>query len=256
MNNQNTQNLKRNTQSPKHLHRLINSTGVQIGLGICAALLLWTLCRLAVPTNNNLASQTTGSTPRTSEKKIAQAQIAPVAFETTKVASNASPGNTPEGMAWIPGGTFSMGCQDPRGIPYGGDKPMTDAQPIHSVTVDSFWIDTTEVTNKQFIDFVEATEYNYCRDTPSTRRFSGAPQKTLSLVHVFTPPDRPVPLSNHLQWWAYWGQTGYIWVGIDHRGKKVYLLFMSPLKTLLPTPNGRESGYRLKLSGNLRHEEV
>ena len=205
MTNRHTQNSKQNAQSPNLLHRLINSTGVQIGLGICAALLLWSLCRLAVPMKNNLAPPAPDNTPRASEKKIAQTQIAPVAFETTKVASNASPGNTPEGMAWIPGGTFSMGCQDPRGIPYGGDKPMTDARPIHSVTVDGFWIDTTEVTNKQFNDFVEATEYiTIAEIPPRPEDFPGAPPENLVAGSiVFTPPDRPVPLSNHLQWWAY-----------------------------------------------------
>ena len=108
-------------------------------------------------------------------------------------------------MAWIPGGTFSMGCQDPRGIPYGGDKPMTDARPIHSVTVDGFWIDTTEVTNKQFNDFVEATEYiTIAEIPPRPEDFPGAPPENLVAGSiVFTPPDRPVPLSNHLQWWAY-----------------------------------------------------
>ena len=159
MADRNTRNSKQDAQSPRLVHRLINSTGVQIGIGICAALLLWTCCRLAIPMKNNPASPASSSTSTTSEKKISQTRITPVAFETTKVASNASPGNTPEGMAWIPGGTFSMGCLDPRGIPYGGDKPMTDARPIHAVTIDGFWIDTTEVTNEQFNEFVKATEY-------------------------------------------------------------------------------------------------
>ena len=205
MADRNTRNSKQDARSPKLLHRLINSTGVQIGIGICAALLLWTCCRLAIPMKNNPASPASSSTSTTSEKKISQTRITPVAFETTKVASNASPGNTPKGMAWIPGGTFSMGCLDPRGIPYGGDKPMTDARPIHSVTIDGFWIDTTEVTNEQFNEFVEASEYvTVAEIPPRPEDFPGAPPENLVAGSiVFTPPDRPVPLSNHLQWWAY-----------------------------------------------------
>ena len=118
-----------------------------------------------------------------------------------------------------------MGCQDPRGIPYGGDKPMTDARPIHSVTVDGFWIDTTEVTNKQFNDFVEATEYvTIAEIPPRPEDFPGAPPENLVAGSiVFTPPDRPVPLSNHLQWWAYVpgsklaSSSGS---GIDNRGQR------------------------------------
>ena len=43
-------------------------------------------------------------------------------------------------MMYVPGGTFSMGSND------GYD----DEQPIHDVTIDSFWIDKTEVTNNQY----------------------------------------------------------------------------------------------------------
>src|ERR1700722_15785467 len=52
-----------------------------------------------------------------------------------------SPGPAPPGMAWIPGGEFSMGCVDPRDLPHGGHEAMTDARPLHRVAVDGFWID-------------------------------------------------------------------------------------------------------------------
>src|SRR5262249_39577225 len=56
-----------------------------------------------------------------------------------------APGPAPDGMVWIPGGEFSMGsavegeslCCQP-GV-------TRDAQPIHRVYVDGFWMDKTEV---------------------------------------------------------------------------------------------------------------
>src|SRR5437763_3177657 len=41
----------------------------------------------------------------------------------------------PEGMAWIGGGEFSMGADDPRSLPNGGPDPMPDARPVHRVAV-------------------------------------------------------------------------------------------------------------------------
>src|ERR1700759_2305220 len=41
----------------------------------------------------------------------------------------------PDGMAWIPGGEFSMGAEDPSHSPEGGNEPMEDARPIHRVSV-------------------------------------------------------------------------------------------------------------------------
>ena len=61
-----------------------------------------------------------------------------------------SPAEAPEGMKWIPGGAFRMGNSK------GSNE---DEQPEHSVTIDGFWIDETEVTNSQFLKFVEATNY-------------------------------------------------------------------------------------------------
>src|SRR4051812_40990656 len=51
-------------------------------------------------------------------------------------------------MALIPGGTFRM-----------GSTAAADEQPIHQVTVGPFYLDTHEVTNKQFATFVRATGY-------------------------------------------------------------------------------------------------
>ncbi len=75
------------------------------------------------------------------------------------------PGPAPEGMVWIPGGTFTMG--DDEGTP--------DESPAHSVTLDGFWMDRTEVTNAQFKKFVDATHYlTVAERTPKREDFRGA----------------------------------------------------------------------------------
>jgi formylglycine-generating enzyme required for sulfatase activity len=52
-------------------------------------------------------------------------------------------------MVLIPGGEFRMGADG--GFPFEG--------PSHAVTVESFYLDATEVTNREFSAFIEATGY-------------------------------------------------------------------------------------------------
>lgn len=115
------------------------------------------------------------------------------------------PGPAPKGMVWIPGGEFSMGCEDPRACPCGGPDAMPDARPIHRAYVDGFWMDRTEVTNEQFAEFVTATGYvTVAERTPKAEDFPNAPPENLVAGSVvFTPPAEPVPLDNHYRWWAY-----------------------------------------------------
>jgi formylglycine-generating enzyme required for sulfatase activity len=54
-------------------------------------------------------------------------------------------------MAFIPGGTFQMGSSD--GEP--------NESPVHTVTVSDFWLDTTEVTQKEFYDLMAITYSGY-----------------------------------------------------------------------------------------------
>ena len=71
----------------------------------------------------------------------------------------------PEGMVWIPGGEFSMGCMVPtKGVcSMATMNAVDDARPIHRVYVDGFWMDKTDVTNEQFASFVKATGYVHHR---------------------------------------------------------------------------------------------
>jgi sulfatase modifying factor 1 len=134
-----------------------------------------------------------------------QTKPAAASFEQTKPAAPAPPGPAPEGMVWIPGGEFSMGCDDPRRLPHGGPDGMPDARPIHRISVDPFWMDRVEVTNRQYAAFVEATGYvTVAEHTPTAAEFPGAPpEKLVAGSVVFTPPREQVPLNDHYLWWDY-----------------------------------------------------
>ena len=80
-----------------------------------------------------------------------------------------------------------------------------DAQPIHRVYVDGFWMDATDVTNEQFARFVAATGYvTVAEGTPTSQEFPGAPPENLVAGSlVFTPTAEPVPFDNIYRWWRY-----------------------------------------------------
>ncbi len=134
-------------------------------------------------------------------------------FGPTIVNTTSAPGTPPTGMVWIPGGTYSMGTDDPTtcGCEGSGHDPMTDARPIHRVYVDGFFMDATEVTNEQFAKFVEATNYvTIAERVPKAEDFPGAPPENLVAGStVFTPTAEPVPLDSHYRWWRY--QPGANW---------------------------------------------
>ena len=98
-------------------------------------------------------------------------------------------------MAWIPGGTFAMGSDD--------EKP--DERPIHQVNVAGFWMDKTEVTNRQFAEFVNGTKYvTVAEQKPDPLDFPGVPaDKLVPGAVVFDPPPGNVPLNNHRAWWVW-----------------------------------------------------
>jgi len=80
-----------------------------------------------------------------------------------------------------------------------------DAEPIHPVRVDGFWMDKTVVTNVEFEKFVTATGYvTIAERKPTQEEYPDAPPENLVAGSVvFTPPDHEVPLNNHFQWWDY-----------------------------------------------------
>ncbi|HSR29833.1 MAG TPA: formylglycine-generating enzyme family protein, partial [Anaerolineae bacterium] len=51
-------------------------------------------------------------------------------------------------MVYVPAGEFLMGSTD------ADRKAATDEKPQHTVYLDAFWIDRTEVTNAQYVQFL------------------------------------------------------------------------------------------------------
>ena len=137
-------------------------------------------------------------------------------FSAPGVNKTPAPGEAPAGMIWIPGGTFRMGCDTCN---------MPDAEPVHLVTVDGYWIDETPVTNQQFAEFVKATKYlTIAEIKPKAEDYPGAKPELLVAGSVcFAPPDQPVSLENPYIWWKY--QPGANWKhpegpGSDLKGRE------------------------------------
>jgi sulfatase modifying factor 1 len=98
-------------------------------------------------------------------------------------------------MVWIPGGTFGMGS----------DKHYPEEAPVHRVTVGGFWIDRTPVTNRQFREFVRATEHvTFAELVPDAKDYPGAlPNMLRAGSLVFSPPKNPVDdMRDWSQWWG------------------------------------------------------
>lgn len=126
--------------------------------------------------------------------------------------------STPKGMVWIPGGKFMQGAVKK-------DKmALEHEKPAHAVIVDGFFMDETEVTNRQFKKFVEETGYiTVAERQPDWEEMKkqlprGTPKPPDSLLQpgslVFKKPGKKVAnLYDFSQWWewkigATWKQPG------------------------------------------------
>ncbi len=110
-----------------------------------------------------------------------------------------------EGMVLIPGGIFEMGGDN--------QQASADEYPKHPVTLSSFFMDATEVTNAQFQKFIDATGYITTAERkpdweelkktvpPGTARPADSLLVAASLV--FKPTEGPVDLNDYAQWWNW-----------------------------------------------------
>ncbi|WP_419191576.1 formylglycine-generating enzyme family protein [Engelhardtia mirabilis] len=116
-----------------------------------------------------------------------------------------APAPSPAGMVWVPPGRFNMG--------WDGPEARADERPGHPVQLDGFWIDSTEVTNAQFAQFVDATGYvTIAERAPDWEELKaqlppGTPEPPPGVLVpgslVFTPPSHAVYLDDVSQWWTW-----------------------------------------------------
>lgn len=98
-------------------------------------------------------------------------------------------------MRLVDGGSFTMGS----------DRFYPEEQPRRQVSVDSFWIDETPVTNREFARFVEATGHQTVAEiAPDPKDYPGMlPGMDRAGSLVFTKTDAPVPLDQPGNWWSF-----------------------------------------------------
>ncbi|MEL0457346.1 formylglycine-generating enzyme family protein [Flavobacteriaceae bacterium SZ-1-7] len=114
----------------------------------------------------------------------------------------------PEGMVWVKTKTFTQGAKE-------GDKyAMPREKPVHSVTVDGFFIDATEITNKQFKAFVDATNYVTVAERPvnwedmKKELPEGTPKPHDSILQpgslIFNKNvNKVATMGDYSQWWTW-----------------------------------------------------
>ena len=132
--------------------------------------------------------------------------------------------NTPEGMVWIPGGTFIQGA-----VPQ-DETAMGHEKPAHKVSVDGFFMDITEVTNAQFKKFVTETGYETLAEkAPDWEEMknqlpAGTPKPHDSIMQAgsltFKKTKEPVAnLYDFSQWWKW--TIGANWKSPDGPGTSI-----------------------------------
>ena len=141
--------------------------------------------------------------------------------------TTSSTNNRREGMVWIEGGVFAMGADNEQG--------RRDEYPKHSVRVNGFYMDITEVNNEQFALFVNATGYVTTAEKDvdwnemKKQLPEGTPKPADSLLKaaslVFIQTTTAVNLQDYSQWWTW--KVGANWrhpkgPGSDIVGKEKY----------------------------------
>jgi formylglycine-generating enzyme required for sulfatase activity len=98
-------------------------------------------------------------------------------------------------MVELPGGTFRMGSE----------HFYPEEAPVREVSVEGFWIDRHPVTVAEFRRFVKATGYaTAAEQAPAAEDYPDAdPEQLVPGSLVFRKSDRPVPLDDYRNWWAW-----------------------------------------------------
>ena len=149
-------------------------------------------------------------------------------------------------MIRIPGGTFRMGS----------DRHYPEEAPVHSVTVDGFWIDPTPVTNAQFRAFVQGDGPRHLGRDPArsqglSRRSAAHAEGGRPRLHAARQAgrSRATGVSGGASPSAPPG-GGPTARAATSAGSTITRWCRSPIATPRPTPNGPARNCRRKPSGN------
>jgi sulfatase modifying factor 1 len=98
-------------------------------------------------------------------------------------------------MRWIPEGTFRMGSE----------SFYPEERPVHTVSLDGFWIDEAPVTAGEFRRFVRETRYvTLAEQAPAAGDYPDAdPELLVPGSLVFQKTSGPVSLDDVRNWWEY-----------------------------------------------------
>ncbi len=98
-------------------------------------------------------------------------------------------------LFWVPAQTAALGSE----------RHYPEEAPAREVTVDGFWMQTHQVTNAQYAEFVDATGYVTVAERPlNPDDYPGAPPQNLQPGSmVFHRTDGPVDLRHLSQWWTW-----------------------------------------------------
>jgi sulfatase modifying factor 1 len=134
-------------------------------------------------------------------------------------------GEKPPGMIWIEGGTFTMGTNEELAMA-NPVRSGAEETPEHRVIIEGFWMDETEVTNRQFKEFVDVTSYKTQAEIPFKQEDypNARAEDLLPASFGFKKPDEDVDAlkTSHWTWWqlipnANWKQPEGPGSNIDER---------------------------------------
>lgn len=119
--------------------------------------------------------------------------------------------DTAKQMVRIPGGTFLMGS----------DVHYPEEAPAHLVSVSSFWMDETAVTNAEFAAFVAQTGYQTLAERPPDPALypNADPAMLAPGGLVFRKQRRSVDLRDFRNWWSY--SPGACWKHPEGPGSSI-----------------------------------
>ncbi|MDO4880020.1 MAG: formylglycine-generating enzyme family protein [Capnocytophaga sp.] len=156
-----------------------------------------------------------------------------------KIKPNPDKVQSTEGMVNIKGGIFQMGGDIPENYKEMEDTslPQGDEFPKHKVQVNDFYMDTHEVTIKEYMEFVQATGYkttaeydlNWKEMKKQLPKSTKKPNKKMLKAGalVFKYPKQEVSKNDFSDWWIF--VKGASWKNPDGENKDLQAILNLPV---------------------------